>query len=322
MRKTIILLLTAVLLSGCASRTSSPSASESPSPSASSKPAETMQTAPVAQSAEGVISDLNDSSFTLHTAEEDIQFIRSESMVMDGIIVTGTKVTVQYEMDNEDRIAAAISADSGVYELDGIITSYSSSGIAITAEKDGVRNEYTFQKEADCLEESGLDKGYYVSISYTGSLSTSPAAFYICSSDADNLTETVKGVISDEAMSTIEIRRFSDGDDLSLIKSDSLIISGTVSRGSEALVSAHYDSTVDSWYADSITVNNSPRTVSGTVTAIGMSTVTVSVSGTDVSFLKMDGCVSDEDISEGDTIQVNYEGELDGEPQAYALLKQ
>lgn len=327
MKKLMISLLGMFLLTACAAPAAaaspSPSASASAKPSASSAPASvhTSQTAPVTLSVDGVISDLAMSTITLRTGGTDVSYLKSDTLAVDGIMARGTEATVSYQVDGTDNVAVSVVVNSAPHTIKGTISDQTMNTITLTASAQNGNQDILFTKNENCVEDDSLLNGAAVIISYDGELDGDPDAYAVLMDDASDAI-TVQGVVEDEAMSTITIRSAADGSERSFTKSDSYTVDGNTGRGMQVIISAH--SANGEFVADSVIGNSSPRTVNGKVTALGMSTITItpdsSASG-DVSFLKMDDCVTDDGIAEGDSVEIHYEGELDGSPNCYAILK-
>ena len=129
--------------------------------------------------------------------------------------------------------------------------------------------------------------------------------------------QTADGVIVEAEMSTITVNV--SGQEVTFLKADGITAQGEETPGT--LVTITYEGTLeDNPTATDLLMNEATKSVTGTVVEDGMSAITVTVDGTNVSFLKDDSFVSIGECSEGSNIQVNYEGELDSEPLAYAVI--
>lgn len=319
MKQVKLILLGAVLLAGCSASTASSTAAATATPSASANASLTIsQTAPVTLSADGVIEDVGMSAITMMVQGTEQSYLKADDFKCDGIMERAAKAEVRYTVDTDGGyVAVSIAVDASVQSLSGTITDEAMNTITISKAVQDSTQDITFAKSEGFVEDDGLETGSLVIVNYTGSLDDSPTAeSVLAASDASSIT--VRGVVEDEAMSTIEIKASADGSQRSFVKSDTYTADGTPSRGSQVLVTCHYENS--GFTADSVIVNTAPHTATGTITDEEMSTITINIDGTDVSFLKTDDCVEDDGLETGASVTVNYAGELDGEPEAYAIL--
>jgi|GEM_PF-6806851 len=322
MKKILISLLGLALLGACSAPAAKASPSPTAKPSASSAPAavHTSQTAPVTLSADGVVSDVAMSTITLRTGGADVSYLKADTITVDGIIARGAEATVSYQVDGTDSVAVAVVVNSAPHTISGTIADQTMNTITVTTAVQDSSQDILFTKNENCVVDDGLLNGAAVIVSYNGELDGQPEAYSVLTGSTDAIT--VQGVVEDEAMSTITIRSAEDGSERSFAKSDSYTADGSTGRGMQVIITAHSDQS--GFIADSVVVNSAPRTVTGKITALGMSTVTInadSPASGEVTFLKMDDCVTDEGIAEGDSVEIHYEGELDGDPNCYAILK-
>ena len=276
----------------------------------------TSQTAPVTLSADGVISDAAMSTITLRTNSGDQNYLKADDFACDGVLMVGAPATVSYTVDTDgSNVALSLTIDTSKQMISGTIADEAMSTITVTVAVQDSNQDISFLK-SDCFYETeGLEQGAAVKVCYDGDLDNGPTALSVI---ADDSTIVVAGVIVDQGMSAFQIKSSMDGSERGFTKSDNMTIDGTMARGSQVVVQCHYENA--DCIADSVTVNMAPRSITGTVKEEAMSTITITADGTDYQFMKGDDRVVD-DYSTGDTVTVNYTGELDGEPIAYAILK-
>ena len=332
MKKIIAVLLGTLLIAGCASSsaaaatTAAASTEAAATATAESKPAavSTSQTAPVSSVITGVVTDYAMSTITVNVAGSETSYLKGDGMTVDGVIVRGALVDLNvYKGTGGDDTVASVKVEKAM-TVEGTLKDEAMSTVTISAATSGAASDYSLLKSDSFVREDGIAAGDMVIASYTGDLASGAAVYYLTKKDTTSADITLQGVIEDAAMSTIQMKSSADGSDRTFTKADNFTADGDLTRGMQVILTFHNAGGAN-FEATSAVVNTAPHWMPGTITAIGMSTVTISTeigSGTqEYTFLKMDDCVSDENLKEGDSVKIYYEGEADSEPQAYAVLK-
>lgn len=316
MNKRIIVTLSAAMLAGCSSAAGSASTAASAVSATATSLTAVSETVPETLSAEGIISDTAASTITLRTDSTDQTYLKSDDFVCDGVMMVGMPAAVTYTSAADGRNTIhSLSVDTLKKVITGTIADEDASSITVTISVQSGDKDYVFLKADNYYESDGLKQGDSAMILYDGDMEDSPTAASICANDNSII---VIGVIVDEAMSTFQMKASGSGEERGFIKGDNMTVGGTIVRGSQAAVSCHFDNS--DCIADRVTVNQNGRSIVGTVKDEAMSTIEITSDGKDYQFLKGDDRVVDDYLT-GDTVTVNYSGELDGSPTAYAILK-